>query len=320
MPDPMSIQDILSNRTARTDAYFFDYMQNRPRPSVLSDASHQTASYNFPLKPNVLTIVSWNIETFAPGKSLKYPYVNAIINRILQALSADVCILLETREDSYINMNAIENKAEGDPNFKWVSPFTEEPGAEEEADEQDDEEEDDMDEESSAAAVPPDVDAESDEERLKNVKLKGGGEPLTFTQVVSPMTGRRWTAPKQIFMPDVAIVSQLKIADLYMAWTVYLRKCVLWNKFKQTSEEDSFNQACAVNAVKASQFQAELTSFAEELIAQKPRSRVRWLESQLQTSSDPARKGSVQKRKVHKGQLKSLAQAGKCLKQESYVL
>lgn len=63
-----------------------------------------------PPPKTVLTIVSWNVQKFESSKSLANPYVNGVINQVLASLDADVCILLEARENNAVNLAAIEHK------------------------------------------------------------------------------------------------------------------------------------------------------------------------------------------------------------------
>jgi len=97
----------------------------------MSDDDAHTVTVNTPPEPAILSVVSWNVQTFEAGKSLSSPFANLVINRILEDLAVDVCVLLETRADSYVNMNAIETGEIGQGNWKAVS---------EEADLEDDDE------------------------------------------------------------------------------------------------------------------------------------------------------------------------------------
>ena len=131
MPRPWTIPEIVKRR----EAYLQVFRNAREEQlkkvqGSLSDGQQQTVSVSLPPLPDVLSMVSWNVQTFEAGKSLSNPFVNAVINRVLEALSADICVLLETRGDSYINMNAIETGDKG--SGKWILSGTDEA---EEADE-----------------------------------------------------------------------------------------------------------------------------------------------------------------------------------------
>ncbi|CAN96999.1 hypothetical protein predicted by Glimmer/Critica [Sorangium cellulosum So ce56] len=205
MADPLTIAELLERRRARIAACHdaaLNVLENRA--GSLSDPSDHTTVINLPLPPTVFTVVSWNVQTFEAGKSLGTPFVNQVINRVLEALDADACILLESRADSYVNMNAIESGHVGTSDWKQI--------ANEEDVVEDDEDDDD----------------EPDDTTLQEALLDeqddapiDGGEPLTYAQNVSEMTGKRWLPPKVIAVYDPFMVPLCRdIRDLIRINTI----------------------------------------------------------------------------------------------------
>ncbi|PRP93289.1 hypothetical protein ENSA5_43110 [Enhygromyxa salina] len=179
MAAPLTINEVLTNRSNKIDSEHEQRVLTAKSKlqtisSSLSDSS-QTTTINLPAKAKALTIVSWNVQTFEPGKSLTNPFVNRVINETLAALDVDVCVLLETRTDCYVNMGAIETgyaQAEG-----W------------------------------AAYGGDDEEGDEDGERLDGLD---GGPPLTYLQHGSDMTGKLWRPPKRIHVYDVGFAATCK--------------------------------------------------------------------------------------------------------------
>ncbi|MCA9608496.1 MAG: hypothetical protein KC619_22985 [Myxococcales bacterium] len=158
--------------------------------ATLTDGN-QTTTVNLPAHPTVFTIVSWNVQTFEATKSLKNPLVNRVINHVLGALRADVCVLLEARAEPYVNMNAIETGLVGSGNWKAAS--------EEDTDEDPDADDlylaDDREDLQDDQTI---LDDEEDE------ALIDGGDPLVYLQDGSEITGKLWQPPRRLWVYEAA--------------------------------------------------------------------------------------------------------------------
>lgn len=71
-----------------------------------------------PPPKKVLTIVSWNVQKYEESKAVRNVYVNVVINRILDELKADICLLLESRENNSVNLAAIEHRLANPSTYK----------------------------------------------------------------------------------------------------------------------------------------------------------------------------------------------------------
>jgi hypothetical protein len=71
-----------------------------------------------PPPKKVLTIVSWNVQKYEESKAIRNAYVNVVINRILDELKADICLLLESRENNSVNLAAIEHRLANPSTYK----------------------------------------------------------------------------------------------------------------------------------------------------------------------------------------------------------
>lgn len=201
----LTIPEILRRRSERCEASRESATEfTLEAPAALSDPEGNLVTFNLPRPPRVFTVVSWNVQTFEAGRSLGNPFINRVINRVLQALDADVCVLLESRANSYVNMNAIETGHVGTKGWRAVK------------DEEDEEEDDDE-------LLDPDVidpaevvglgdlidDMTDVSEAPEPPSL--GGEPLTYNQVVSEMTGKRWRPPRRLGVYEPAMVRQARL-------------------------------------------------------------------------------------------------------------
>jgi hypothetical protein len=225
MPPPLTIQAIRAARAAAQQDYYEGALDRlEQRAASLSDPTGHTNTINIPPPPAVLSVVSWNVQTFEAGKSLGNPFVNKVINRVLAALDADVCVLLESRADSYVNMNAIETGFAGGSGWKQVA---------EEADQEDEDEEPDLGSDMGASSSTP---VEDDEEEVSGSPTDGG-EPLTYAQNVSDMTGKRWAPPKVIHVYHATVASRCRdLKDLTRIRTLTDK---LAGKGKLTKKEES---------------------------------------------------------------------------------
>ena len=205
---PLNLLQIQQGSQKKIDEVYNDALKILAnRSASLSDPFGQTTTINLPLKPRIFTIVSWNIQTFFAGKSLSNPYVNVIINRILEELDADVCMLLETREESYLNMNAIETDLRGNKKWKMIA-------GEEDEDENDEDDPPDPEED--------DEEDEEDDDPQAADQQDFGGEPLRYLQIVSEMTGKKWYPPRRIYVYDKDKSDRFRaMADL--AWLEKLK-------------------------------------------------------------------------------------------------
>lgn len=198
---PITIDEIKGRREIECKKVYEALLDRiEQRSASLSEPNGHTTVINIPPRPEVLTVVSWNVQTFEAGKSLGNPFVNKVINRVLEALDADICILLESRADSYVNMNAIETRHEGTGGWKEA--------AEEGADDEDGGDDDPDDEASSPHGG---IDEEAPEE---DAPMGDGGGPLTYLQNASEMTGKLWVPPKviHVYHPDsVAYCADIKL-------------------------------------------------------------------------------------------------------------
>ncbi|HYM75192.1 MAG TPA: hypothetical protein VE377_04370 [Candidatus Dormibacteraeota bacterium] len=139
-----------------------------------------------PAPKRVLTIVSWNIQTFFETKAQANPYVNEIIKEILEFLQADVCLLLETRDDVSVILSAVEHKLANPTAFK-----------------PDESTEDDWDQQT--------LEQESIE-HLKNVETLAA-VPTTFLALATELTGKRYKPPAKVLLfgnPDKFFPQMLK--------------------------------------------------------------------------------------------------------------
>jgi hypothetical protein len=95
--------------------------------------------------------------------------VNIVINKVLEVLDVDICLLLETRDESYVNMNMIEGPLDsGDESM----------------------------------GVEPDGDMELVQSQDDYLESLDGGENLVYQQLVSEMTGKKWRPPYNIHVFD----------------------------------------------------------------------------------------------------------------------
>ncbi|NVJ09705.1 hypothetical protein HUW63_31345 [Myxococcus sp. AM001] len=207
MAGPLTVAEVLEKRRQAQLELHQEALSVVERRSVaLSDPEGHTTVINLPLPPAVFTVVSWNVQTFEAGRSLGNPFVNKVINKVLEAVSADVCILLESRSDSYINMNAIETGHVGTKGWKQA------------VDEEDLDDDGDVDEDDDDGVVPvddEDDDAIDEDGGGAQFDLLDGGEPLTYQQNVSEMTGKRWLPPKKLCIYEPAMVKlQRDVRDL----------------------------------------------------------------------------------------------------------
>ncbi|ATB46561.1 hypothetical protein [Corallococcus macrosporus] len=218
MAGPLTVAQILKKRRQAQQALHQEALSVvNHRSAALSDPEGHTTVINLPLPPAVFTVVSWNVQTFEAGKSLGNPFVNKVINRVLEAVSADVCILLESRSDSYVNMNAIETGHVGVKGWKQAA---------DEEEQDDDDEGDEEDDDGGVVAVDEDDDDAIDEDDDgAPLDLLDGGEPLTYQQNVSEMTGKRWLPPKALCIYEPAMVKlQRDVRDLSRIATLKKKK------------------------------------------------------------------------------------------------
>jgi hypothetical protein len=163
---PKKTQEILDERMKREVA-----ASNSTSPvfvALSSSSEPRNDTVNTPA-PATLSIVSWNVQTFEASKSLKNPFVNIVINKVLEVLDVDICLLLETRDESYVNMNMIEGPLDsGDESM----------------------------------GVEPDGDMELVQSQDDYLESLDGGENLVYQQLVSEMTGKKWRPPYNIHVFD----------------------------------------------------------------------------------------------------------------------
>jgi len=257
MASLLTLEQLLKNRKDKLQAVCLK-QANAATSTVqgsMSDESDHTVTVNTPPAPAILSIVSWNVQTFEAGKSLSSPFANVIISRILEDLAVDVCVLLETRAESYVNMNAIEGKHVGQGGWKAVADE-----AELDADSDEDEESEDEDDVADAAQydVPDDnsmdvsystpLDDVDDQDTSPDdgTPAPDGGEPLRYLQLVSEMTGKRWMPPTRIYVYHPRWVERAKLGRDYAAF------CELWTKLREVTAKDSDDVAsCLASASRA---------------------------------------------------------------------
>ncbi len=187
---PLTVAQILAARTDRIQTWQAHVAKPPSLSASLTDGQGQTTSLNVAPAPAVFTVISWNVQVLNPGKSEANPFVNKVINRVLEAVSADVAILLETREDAYINLNAIEHKIARDET--WTDPdasvfsFLDEPAI---------------------------TDLPHTLGELESL----AGEDLTYLQAASEMTGKHYKPPATIYLHHAGFALQQQIiADVKM--------------------------------------------------------------------------------------------------------
>jgi hypothetical protein len=128
-----------------------------------------------PPAKKTLSIVSWNVQTFFETKAQANPYVNVVINGVLEDLDADVCLLLETRENVSVNLSAIEHRLANPTSYK--------------PDESTEDEWDTKELEEEAA------------EALKQAPVLSV-QPLKYMAIGTELTGKRFKPPERIFLYD----------------------------------------------------------------------------------------------------------------------
>lgn len=167
MTRPLTIPEIMARRPVTTATPTSGF--GMPSSSTSSLFTLSTA----PPK-RVLTIVVWNVQVFNAQKAEANPYVNLIIGKALEALSADMCILLETREHVSINLAAIQHRL-ANP----VSNSTAHIPSEEEWDEE----------------------TLIEEERARMQELKKvDTSPVGYQMIGSALTGKRYKPPKRLYL------------------------------------------------------------------------------------------------------------------------
>ncbi|MGI4755351.1 MAG: hypothetical protein ACRYGF_00705 [Janthinobacterium lividum] len=209
MPKPLTIDEILDAREDKLNKWKDHRNKLNAAFSSLSDTDKVTTTINVPSSATVFSVVCWNVVTYTAGKSDTSRYANRVINHVLDELSVDVCILLETSADSNVNMNAIETDTEGtgkkakqnqlsDPDLD----MDEEDGGGEENDSGDS---DNMEVETTDDAGDSDESDEADD-------VQGsGGDPLRYIQIASDPTGKRWVPPDRIYIYSTKVA---KLASL----------------------------------------------------------------------------------------------------------
>jgi hypothetical protein len=148
--------------------------------STLTDGNMQTFSVNWRGVPKIYTLISWNVVLFEESKSLRNPFVNKVINKVLSLLEADVCFLLETKDRPCTNMTAIEYQVSNA--LDWKDP------------------EDDI-----------DIGEDFDEEPLTLDEIEHlADEPLTYQQIGSELTGKVYRPPPRIYLYNLAFSKELE--------------------------------------------------------------------------------------------------------------
>ena len=102
-----------------------DIYRKAPYASVpVSSSDDVMVTVNIPLDMHIFSILCWNVQVFDEGKAENNLLVNRIIRRVLNALSVDVCVMLETRENPSINLAAVEHGGMGVQNSPEDGPRT----------------------------------------------------------------------------------------------------------------------------------------------------------------------------------------------------
>jgi hypothetical protein len=216
MAAPLTVAQILEKRGQKIEEWVRATELELLVHASLTDDGGQTTSVNVGITPTVLTIISWNVQTFEGSKSLGSPYVNKVINGVLDSLSADVCFLLETRTNSYINMNAIETGFVG--STEWKQPS-------DDADEDDPPPVDDPPLGDSIENEQPGVDDDPDDGTID----EGGVPPepdddITYIQIASEMTGKHYRPPNRIFLYEPAFVQRMRMYSVLQDYQRLLKK------------------------------------------------------------------------------------------------
>lgn len=168
MTRPLTIPEILARRPITNGG------GGAPVSGMPSSSTNSVFTLTTTPQKRVLSIVCWNVQVFTAGKAEANPYVNVIIGATLEALGADLCVLLETRDHVSVNLAAVEHRI-ANP----VSNATLHIPSEEEWDEHE--------------LIAEDV------QRMRAMETLAAA-PTTYRMIGSALTGKRYKPPKRLYL------------------------------------------------------------------------------------------------------------------------